>query len=198
MWICNSIVSQTAASERTPRQLFWGRLSPGARTGWRDTRGPDFVRRGGRLCPPQPKVVGAQGADSASDTPRRMSGWWSQCPWGRSSAPTHGCRCRVPSTLPGWVSLPSFGPPGASAPTVVVVTAHHPPGLGGYRYLGGGRFVNRPYGAIIAASVFSFRRAGPACPALPVGGVAEGRGLRRVRRFWRFIVHRSLFDGQIW
>ena len=30
------------------------------------------------------------GADSASDTPRRMSGWWSQCPWGKSSAPTHG------------------------------------------------------------------------------------------------------------
>ena len=35
------------------------------------------------------------------------------------------------------------------------VAAHHPPGLGGYRYLGGGRFVNRPYGVIMAASVFS-------------------------------------------
>ena len=26
---------------------------------------------------------------------------------------------------------------------------------GGFRYLGGGRFVNRPYGVIVAASVFS-------------------------------------------
>ena len=32
--------------------------------------------------------AGQAGADSASDTPRRMSGWWSQCPWGKSSAPT--------------------------------------------------------------------------------------------------------------
>ena len=37
----------------------------------------------------------------------------------------------------------------------VFVTAHYPPGLGWYRYLGGGRFVNRPYGVIVAASVFS-------------------------------------------
>ena len=28
------------------------------------------------------------GADSASDTPRGTSGLWSQCPWGKSSAPT--------------------------------------------------------------------------------------------------------------
>ena len=56
----------------------------------------------------------------------------------------------------------------------VFVAARHSSGQGDSRYLGGGRFVNRPYGVIVAASVFSFRRAGPACPALPVGGNAEG------------------------
>ena len=73
-------------------------------------KGKVFVRRGGRLCPPQPKVVDAQGVDSASDTPRRMSGWWSQCPWGRSSAPTHGCRFYTSFNPPGRASPPSSGP----------------------------------------------------------------------------------------
>ena len=97
----------------------------------------------------------------------------------QSPAPTHGCRCRVPSNRPGWVSLPGRRAAGASAPTVVGDAGYHSPGLGGYRYLGHGRFVNRPYGVIVEASVFSFRRAGPACPALPVSGVAEGHGFVR-------------------
>ena len=36
-----------------------------------------------RSIHPRLLVGRGDGADSASDTPRRMSGWWSQCPWGK-------------------------------------------------------------------------------------------------------------------
>ena len=39
-----------------------------------------------------------------------------------------------------------------------IVAVYHPPGQSDSRYLGGGRFVNRPYGVIVAASVFSSGR----------------------------------------
>ena len=41
----------------------FGRFVKRPFAGWRGCGGQVFVRRGGRLCPPQPKVVDAQGAD---------------------------------------------------------------------------------------------------------------------------------------
>ena len=71
--------------------------------------GLGFGCRGGRLCPPRPGYDNAKGADSASDTPRGTSGLWSQCPWGKSSAPTEGCRWRVPFIRGWWGAIPGFG-----------------------------------------------------------------------------------------
>ena len=82
-----------------------------------------------------------------------------------SSAPTNGCRNRVPFNRVGWWTMPGCGGPGSSRPTVIVVTIFHPPGLGGFRYLGDGRFVNRPYGGLRCR--LPCNRAGRASPPHP-------------------------------
>ena len=125
--------------------------------------------RGGRLA-----LRGRKGADSASDTPRSMSGWWSQCPWGKSSAPTERIGSFLTPTGGFGYCRRVFGRSRAPPLRAVVDTARHSTGFGGGRYplaghmgpalrrgvvavyhtprLGGGRYragadrVVRPYG----------------------------------------------------
>ena len=71
-----------------------------------------------------------------------------------SSAPTVGL---LPGDMhPAWVIIVTVLRRAEVVPPYGGIDAvYHLTGLGGYRYLGHGRFVNRPYGVIVAASVFS-------------------------------------------
>ena len=73
---------------------------------------------------------------------------WGKGRWG-------GVSFRV-AIHPAWVIIVTeFRAAGGVGPYGGIVAVYHPPGLGGYRYPVGGRFVNRPYGVIMAVSVFS-------------------------------------------
>ena len=115
--------------------------------------------------------AGQAGADSASDTPRRMSGWWSQCPWGKSSAPTQGLpmpgaihpgggggRCRVwrDTQVPpygGYCHRLPFDRPGGYRPLIRPCGATFSPrrrlGVGGTFFAAGWLFV-ADYGTMSA------------------------------------------------
>ena len=132
---CGRVTCYFVGRDDPARRLLGGRVAERHR--WLRT-GMVFLRRGGRPCPPQPKVVDAQGADrvvrpyerwplpftiqparagtvtgprvaGASDTPRGTSGLWSQCPWG-SRRPLR------------WITMPFY----------------HPSNLFGFRYLAAG------------------------------------------------------------
>ena len=58
-------------------------------------------------------VIAGFGRSSASDTLRRMSSWWSQCPWGKPRPyPWLSLPCTIHPTLAGIVT--GYGPPSAS------------------------------------------------------------------------------------
>ncbi len=208
--------------------------------GWRGCGGPDFVRRGGRLCPPQPKVVDARGragtappvADEACPpqgsgpifTARRVwksvfglpqrehdflqrltvrgraspptvgravpfaiqpaLGWPMPRPGRRVVGPYGGGRYRLPSTRPGWVSLPW-----RRAIRESPLRCNH----GGIGF-SVGALHEAPAARNDFAATYG-RRAGIAPSSGPAGPPSpQGEG----GVFWRFIVHRSLFGGQIW
>ena len=157
---------------------------------------------------------GGVGADSASDTPRRMSGWWSQCPWGKSSAPTDGLPMPFAIYPPLAVSVTWFGGTHRSRPTKCDETVCHSTGRGRVSLPGSGRRGVGPYGGCRCRLPFIRRGrwvaaglAGHADPALRtvIVSVCHSSGMGGCRcRFpfirvggWRFFWRRGGYWGRI-
>ena len=120
---------------------------------------------------------GVGGTHSASDTPRSMSGMWSQCPWG--SPALRGVVQSRPLISPALGDRRPLIRHGLYRPCHLPPQGEGRAGFccrlpftrpGGFRYRGTGRRVVGPYGGVVAVChSFSLGCLSPPHPSRPVG-----------------------------